>query len=62
MIEQLISGPMDMQWLKDVHMPDLPDNAKSAWMIGNEDAPNSIKVFDKVCPLITDAPIAQFPA
>ena len=51
-----------MQWLKDVHMPNLPDNAKAAWMIGNEDAPDSIKVFDKWCPLIDDIPIAEYQA
>lgn len=48
-----------MQWLKDVHVHNLPDNARSAVITGNEDAPDSIAVYDSVEPLVTDTPILQ---
>jgi len=54
-----INSAEDMQWLKDVHVHNLPDNARSAVITGNEDAPDSIAVYDSVEPLYTDTPILQ---
>jgi len=56
MEETFINSAEDMQWLKDVHIHNLSDDARSAIIIGNEDAPYSIKVYDKVDPLVTDTP------
>jgi hypothetical protein len=53
----LINSADDMQWLKDVHIPSLPDDARSAIIIGNEDAPDSVEVYDSVNPHIKDRPI-----
>ena len=53
----LINSSEDMQWLKDVHVHNLPDNARSAVITGNEDAPDSIAVYDSTEPLVTDTPI-----
>jgi hypothetical protein len=52
-----LNSAEDMQWLKDVHVRILPDNARSAIIFGNEDAPDSIEVYDSVQPLVTDTPI-----
>ena len=52
-----LNSPEDMQWLKDVHVHNMPDNARSALIIGNEDAPDSIAVYDSTEPLVTDTPI-----
>jgi hypothetical protein len=52
-----LNSPDDMQWLKDVHVHNMPDNARSAIITGNEDAPDSIAVYDSTEPLVTDTPI-----
>ena len=52
-----LNSAEDMQWLKDVHVRILPDNARSAIIFGNEDAPDSIEVYDSAQPLVTDTPI-----
>ena len=52
-----INSAEDMQWLKDVHIPILPDSARSALITGNEDAPANIAVYDSVDPLYNDTPI-----
>ena len=60
-----ISGPLvlintqdDMQWLKDVHIPNLNlRKFKSAMVHGNEDAPDLIEVFEKRDPNVSDTPV-----
>jgi hypothetical protein len=56
-METFINNVEDMQWLKDVHVHNMPDTARSAVITGNEDAPDSIAVYDSVEPLYTDVPI-----
>lgn len=41
----LIDTDEDIQWLRDVHIPDLPKNVKSAMIFGNEDYPDKISTF-----------------
>ena len=45
-VETLINGDEDMQWLRDVHIPNLAKKYKSAVIVGNEDAPERIEVFE----------------
>ena len=45
-----------MQWLRDVHLPDLEHWAKSAVIYGNEDSPDRIDCYDSQRPLIDDVP------
>ena len=61
-METFINSVEDMQWLKDVHVHNMPDTARSAVIVGNEDAPDSIAVYDSVEPLYTDVPILYNPA
>jgi hypothetical protein len=50
----LLLDPTDMEWLRDVHMPNNEDacNAKAAILYGNEDSPERIELFDKALPEI----------
>ena len=54
-MEQFINTSDDMKWLKDVHIPDLPDNAQSAVIVGNEDCPESIKIYTSQEPRFDDS-------
>ena len=54
-MEQFINTADDMQWLKDVHIPDLPDNSQSAVIVGNEDWPESIKIYTSQEPRFDDS-------
>jgi hypothetical protein len=52
-----IDTPEDMQWLKDVHIPELDlATAKSAMIYGNEDYPEQIEVYQDESPNVDDWP------
>ena len=47
----------DMRWLREVHLPRLPAKYKSAIIVGNEDFPDRIEVYERRDPRVTDVPI-----
>lgn len=47
----------DMRWLRDVHLPRLPAKYKSAIIVGNEDYPDRIEVYESRDPRVTDVPV-----
>ena len=53
-MQTFINTQEDIQWLKDVHIPDLPDTARSAVILGNEDWPESIRVYTSTDPDVDD--------
>lgn len=53
MAEILINTPDDMQWLRDVYLPDLDTKFKAA-VLDDETVTESITVYEAVDPLITD--------
>jgi hypothetical protein len=63
MKEILINTPEDMEWLADVHIKDLKINwtPRSAIIIGNEDAPDEIRLYPRRDPLVTDTPLVGHP-
>ncbi len=44
----------DMEWLRDVHLPNLPDKYQSAVLTGNEDCPSRVECYERADPLYTD--------
>ncbi|MDQ3300608.1 MAG: hypothetical protein M3619_28845 [Myxococcota bacterium] len=46
-----------MRWLRDVHLPRLPAKYKSAVIVGNEDYPDRIEVYDRRDSHVTDVPV-----
>lgn len=55
--ETLINTADDMRWLREVHLPRLPAKYKSAIIVGSEDWPDRIEVYERRDPLVTDVPI-----
>ena len=53
-MQTFINTLEDIQWLKDVHIPDLPDTARSAVILGNDDWPESIHVYTSTDPDVDD--------
>jgi hypothetical protein len=47
----------DMRWLREVHLPRFPTKYKSAIIVGNEDYPDRIEVYERRDPRITDVPV-----
>ena len=47
----------DMRWLREVHLPRLPAKYKSAIIVGNEDWPDRIEVYERRNPVVTDVPL-----
>jgi hypothetical protein len=46
----------DMKWLREVHLPELPEEYKTAVLYGNEDCPLQIECYHSLEPLVTDWP------
>lgn len=57
----LLNSDEDMEWLRDVHLPDLPNEYQSAIIYGNEDAPDRIDVFMAREPTIDDVAVVFKP-
>jgi hypothetical protein len=58
--EILLSGN-DIQWLKDTHLKGVETpEFKSAVIVGNEDCPNTIRLYTSENPLVTDEPVAVY--
>lgn len=55
--QQMINTTDDMSWLRDVHLPRLPAKYKSAIIVGNEDYPERIEVYEARNPVVTDVPV-----
>ena len=55
--QNIINTADDMRWLRDVHLPKLPAKYKSAIIVGNEDYPDRIEVYERRDPLYTDKPV-----
>jgi len=49
-----------MKWLREVHIPQLYERARSAILHGNEDSPVRVEVFDSEDPDVGDSPIAIY--
>lgn len=59
----LIGGAISMNWLFETHLANFQcwkEKAKSALIAGNEDCPDSVILYAKRCPLITDVPLASY--
>jgi hypothetical protein len=41
----------DIDWLRDVHLPQLPANIRCAYLHGNEDAPTKIEAWYCTTPM-----------
>lgn len=41
----ILEGEEDLQWLREVHIPDLPLDAGCALLYGNEDDPKHVDVY-----------------
>lgn len=56
--QTLINTPDDMEWLRDVHLPDLDlQTYHSAILHGNEDYPSQIEVYTSRDPNVDDQPV-----
>jgi hypothetical protein len=49
-----LNTPEDMQWLREVHLPQLPPEYQSAILYGNEDSPDRVEVYMASDPRIGD--------
>jgi len=58
---QLLNSAADMKWLRDAHLHGLHGRFKSAVIFGNEDWPDSVHLYTKRSPLVTDAPVIYKP-
>ena len=47
----------DLQWLRETHCPDLPEQATAVVLHGNEDCPEAADVYVTNPPLYTDVPV-----
>lgn len=45
--KEVFTSKEDLQWLREVHVPDLPIKTKAAILSGNEDCPSWVQAFDK---------------
>ncbi len=50
--------PEDMKWLRETHLPELPEKFKSALVYGNEDSPDKIVVYEDEDPRFDDKGVA----
>ena len=50
----LLNTKEDVQWLREVHVPDLPSWVKSAVIFGNEDSPSRIRAYRDEDPNLDD--------
>lgn len=57
--EVFLDTEEDMAWLKEVHIPDMPE-AHSAILEGNEDAPDKVILYTDQSPLYNDTPAATY--
>ena len=57
----LINDADGMRWLRDVHLPGLPSKFKSAIVVGNEDYPTRIEVYERREPRTTDLAVVFKP-
>lgn len=55
--QSFLDTPDDIEWLRDVHIPNLPANIRSAIVYGNEDAPDRVEVYERAEPVVSDVPI-----
>lgn len=55
--QALINTADDMRWLREVHLPSLPPKYQSATIVGNEDYPERIEVYESRAPRVTDVPL-----
>ncbi len=51
-----LTGPSDMKWLRDVHIPTLSSEYESAVVHGNEDWPRQIDAYRSADPSVNDVP------
>ena len=59
MTTEFINSPLDMKWLRDVHLSRVVDGEplpqyESAVIVGNEDAPDEIRCYMSSDPLYLD--------
>lgn len=50
----LLNDPNDIDWLRDVHLPGLPDAVNAAVLEGNEDSPDAIWTYTAQHPTVHD--------
>lgn len=55
--QALINTADDMRWLRDVHLPRLSSKYKSAMIVGNEDYPDRIEIYERRDPRVSDVPV-----
>jgi hypothetical protein len=49
-----LNEAVDIQWLKDNHIPNLPDKVKSAVLYGDESYPERVDTYTEINPSIDD--------
>jgi hypothetical protein len=52
-----LNSSEDMEWLRVVHLPNLPKKYLSAVIYGNEDSPERIDTYTEVSPLCSEEPL-----
>ncbi len=57
----MIDTPDDIDWLRQVHLPEMPKNVKSAMVFGNEDYPEKIVTFEERAPSIHSTGTVYYP-
>lgn len=60
MNQLLLNDPVDVEWVRDVHLPKDAPTFKSCELHGSEDAPDRILIYGEICPTIFDTPIRVF--
>lgn len=58
---QLLNDPLDCVWLRQTHLKrfDVPA-FKSFEIVGNEDAPESVSIYNTIDPSIFDKPVVIY--
>lgn len=52
--EQFFNEPSDISWLMSTHLKGINAAFSSFVLVGNEDAPECVYLYDEVDPLVTD--------
>jgi hypothetical protein len=56
-----LNDPEDITWLRETHIPDLPQSIRSAVLYGNEDFPKRVDAYEEVDPSLDDRMIMYLP-
>lgn len=60
MVAQFLNDPLDVRWLRDVHLPDNAPAFQSFEIYGNEDSPERLVLHAHIDPSVFDTPVAVY--